>query len=74
MTLLIFPVYEEEAMSSQCAFCWVPKQRGSTKNNPSKRTLTGWENLESPYQVSVYLPPPALADGRQMFSFLGSIA
>lgn len=27
ITLLIFPVYEEEAMSSLCAFHWVPKQR-----------------------------------------------
>lgn len=44
IALLIFPVYEEEALSSQCAFLWVPKQRGSTKNNPSKRTLFGWEN------------------------------
>ena len=43
ITLLILPINEEEALSSQCAFCWVPKQVGSTKTGPSNRALLGGE-------------------------------
>lgn len=59
--LLILPVTEEEALSSQCALRWVPKQAGSTKTSPSNGACLG----EKPREASAGSPAPA--DGRVHF-------